>query len=126
MRGNEVRSSSIPISGLKVSRKLLPFLASFVIASCGYADESEKPDIQVQSKNSLGFLAQCVSQDWDSVFPRMFPVSKSDGVRSFRTYNGILITIKDLGTVRVVELRAPKSLNGEMVRYLRKCGSDVW
>lgn len=123
---NEMRSSPIPISGWKVGQSLVATFALLMLSSCGYADESKEPDIRVSSNNSIEFLAQCVSQDWDSAFPRMFPASSSKNERSFRTYDGILITIRDLNTSRFIEVRTSKSLNSAMIRYLRKCGSNVW
>jgi len=118
---------SIQVVGLTVARKLFTLCSLLMIASCGYADESkEPPHLSVQSKNSLEFLALCVTQDWDDAFPRLFSTTSSRGKKSFGTYDGIQITIRDLGSIRRIEARTPKSLSGEMIAYLRKCGSDVW
>lgn len=42
-----------------------------MVSGCGAADEADV-QLELRSPEPLDFIATCISQDWDGVFPRFF------------------------------------------------------
>lgn len=95
---------------------------SLMVSGCGAADEADL-QLEVRSAEPLDFIATCISQDWDGVFPRLFPAGASDGRKEFRTYNGTAVSISSEGDHRTIRILAPTPLPEEQIAYARKCAA---
>lgn len=93
-----------------------------MVSGCGATDEADV-QLEVRSAEPLDFIATCISQDWDSVFPRFFPADASDARKEFRTYNGTAVSISSEGDHRTIRILAPKPLSEEQIAYARKCAA---
>ena len=92
------------------------------VSGCGAIDEADV-QLEVRSVESLDFIATCISQDWDNVFPRFFPAEASDARKGFRTYNGTAVSISSEGDYRTIRILALKPLSEEQIAYARKCAA---
>lgn len=88
-------------------------------AVAGVVDETMTP-------NSGEFIAQCITQDWEFVFPMFWHSSSGAEESTFSTYSGISVTILDVGERRRITTRSPRPLTAKQIAYIHKCGSQVW
>lgn len=79
--------------------------------------------LELGSHAPAELLATCISQNYDSTFPRFFPAVGNDEDRTFRTYNGIEIIVADEGDRRKITVRSSTRLTENMLTYLQKCVS---
>lgn len=66
-------------------------------------------------------LSTCISQNYDNVFPRLFPAPEKGAAKVFGTYNGMKIIVADEGQLRKVSMLSAKEPTARMRSYLRKC-----
>jgi len=101
--------------------KALAFIfVFFVLSGCDF-QEQDTVGLELKSSATADNLVTCISQDFESAFPRFFP-SPGDGIqRSFETYNGISVAIEDGEEVRTVTVSSPVTLTSKQMSYLKQC-----
>lgn len=95
---------------------------SLMLSGCGAADDADV-QLELRSAEPLDFIATCISQDWDGVFPRFFPADASDERKEFHTYNGTAVSISSEGDHRTIRILASTPLSKQQIAYARKCAA---
>ena len=102
-------------------RLSLAIISSTLPLSACSSDLDGQTRLTLPSDMEEQSLATCISQNWSAAFPRFFPSTVAGSGKSFRTYNGIVVSIVSQGERRAVVVRSPNPLSRNMVDYLRKC-----
>lgn len=102
-------------------RRIALLLALCTVACTGEDPSGEEVRFQGVSNFSLDDVATCVSQDINSVFPRLFPTEEGSNHKAFHSYNGLAIDLKRLDKSVSLELRWDQPLDSSQEEYLRFC-----
>lgn len=95
-------------------------LALFLVA-CSESTGVETVQFRGSSEFELDEVATCISQDIDSAFPRLFLAGEGVDRKTFRSYNGLAIGLRNSGGAVELELLWDRPLDPDQKEYLRFC-----
>lgn len=97
------------------------FMLAIPLAGCSGAQNDRI--VQFEGKSDLDFddVTTCISQDIESVFPRLFPAGENEYSKTFRSYDGLYIDIRRAQESVILQLRWDHALTSRQVEYLRFC-----
>lgn len=96
-------------------------LLTLLLAACSDTSGVEHVQFKGSSEFELDDVATCISQDINSVFPRLFPTDESPNHKTFRSYNGLVIDLQESDESVRLELRWDQPLDPGQKEYLRFC-----
>ena len=91
-----------------------------MLSACS-SPEADTLVTDFESSASGNVLATCISQNYESAFPRFFPDEEGTSQRVFKTYNGITVAIADGAERRRITVSSPQALTANQANYIRRC-----
>lgn len=101
--------------------KVIGVLLALQLSACSESTSVETVQFQGSSKFEFDDVATCISQDINSVFPRLFPAGERANLKTFRSYNGLIIDLQKSEEFVRLELRWDQALDSDQNEYLRFC-----
>ena len=94
--------------------------AALLLGACqAQSDHPRQMDFHAHA--SLKGMVTCLSQDYDSAFPRWFPARADKNSKSFQTYNNMLMTVSKSADGSRVEIFSSDELTESQRAYIEKC-----
>tara|TARA_Y100000296_G_scaffold22363_1_gene26432 strand:- start:2353 stop:2649 length:297 start_codon:yes stop_codon:yes gene_type:complete len=91
-----------------------------MLSACS-SPEADTLVTDFESSASGNVLATCISQNYESAFPRFFPDEEGTSQRVFKTHNGITVAIADGAERRRITVSSPQALTSNQANYIRRC-----
>lgn len=98
----------------------LVLVGAFVFSACS-GPEADTVSTHFESSASVDLLATCISQNYESAFPRFFPDEEGMAQRVFKTIDGITVAIEDEARRRRITFSSPQALTSNQADYIRRC-----
>lgn len=102
-------------------RTLGIFLLVFLMISCSDSDDKMNVQYQSESDFELDQVGTCISQDQNSAFSRFFLKSNTEGAKSYQTYNGMIVDLRERPSRVDLVVRWNRKLNDNMEAHLEFC-----
>jgi hypothetical protein len=91
-----------------------------MLSACS-SPEADALVTRFESSASVDLLATCISQNYESPFPRFFPDEEGTAQRVFKTIGGITVAIAGGAERRRITVSSPQALTSNQADYIRRC-----
>lgn len=98
----------------------LVLVGALVLSACN-GPEADALSTHFESSASVDLLATCISQNYESAFPRFFPYEEGTPQRVLKTIDGITVAIEDDAGRRRITVSSPQTLTSNQADYIRQC-----